>query len=233
MNSLRSLTLAAIFFAPVLVWADDAPAPAEKPSEKQTEKSADKPARKLKGEFKGHPIAPPPEADPAAGKETPKPPARSPSKTTPSARDSSKPLMIDNRLVEGPQSAKRGKEPASPEPAQSSTPPAPAAVVPITPVDLNGNGEGYWRERAKQAREHLTAAQQTLEAAQLEEKREENDFYAWDDGQYRDNVIKPAWDKSKEQTLKAQDDLTAAQKAVDNLEDDARRAGAYPGWIRE
>jgi len=91
----------------------------------------------------------------------------------------------------------------------------------------------YWHAKAMQLRDRLVQAQQTLEAAQLEEKREENDFYAWDDGQYRDNVIKPAWDKNKEETARAQDELTAAKKAVDEFEDDARKAGAYPGWIRE
>ncbi len=122
---------------------------------------------------------------------------------------------------------------AAPSSAPSSAAPPPSAVTPAVPVDLNGNGEAYWRARAAQLREGLARAQQTLEAAQLEEKREENDFYAWDDGQYRDNVIKPAWDRSKEETVRAQEALVTAQKSVDELEDDARKAGAYPGWIRE
>jgi hypothetical protein len=124
-------------------------------------------------------------------------------------------------------------ESARPAAAAPSVAPPPAAVTAAVPVDLNGNGETYWRGRATQLREGLARARQTVEAAQLEEKREENDFYSWDDGQYRDNVIKPAWDRSKEETSRAQEALVAAQKSLDDLEDDARKAGAYPGWIRE
>jgi hypothetical protein len=61
----------------------------------------------------------------------------------------------------------------------------------------------------------------------------ENDFYAWDDGQYRDRVIKPAWDRSKSELADAKNELVEAEKDLADLPEKARQAGAMPGWIRE
>ena len=65
-------------------------------------------------------------------------------------------------------------------------------------------------------------------------KKLENDFYAWDDGQYRDRVIKPAWDRTpRASSTDAKHELAAAEKDLADLPERARRAGALPGWIRE
>ncbi len=69
-----------------------------------------------------------------------------------------------------------------------------------------------------------------LEAAT---RKLENDFYAWDDGQYRDRVIKPAWDHAKSELTDAKNELVAAEKDLADLPEKARQAGAMPGWIRE
>ncbi|MGH9443070.1 MAG: hypothetical protein ACRD16_12440 [Thermoanaerobaculia bacterium] len=194
-------------------------------SGKTSKKADEKPVRKLKGEFKGHPIAAPPDAEAERKIDEPKTTTKKPPPT----------LVIDNAMIqkEPGHATAKAAEPRSSPPPIAASPPPPAAVTFGAPVDLNGNGEKFWREKAKGIRDRLAQAQQNLESAQLEEKREENDFYAWDDGQYRDNVIKPAWDHSKEETARAQEELAAAQKASDELEDDARKAGAFPGWLRE
>ncbi len=207
-------------------------------SEKTPETRTEKPARRLKGEFKGHPIATPPETESEQKPEPPKTAAKKASADKKAAGKSKeggseKPLVLDNAMVAGDSRHAGGKGEAPRPASDSSGAPPPAPVTAAAPVDLNGNGEAYWRARAAQLREALARARQTLETAELEEKREENDFYAWDDGQYRDNVIKPAWDRSKEETARAREALAAAQKSLDDLEDDARKAGAYPGWIRE
>jgi hypothetical protein len=61
----------------------------------------------------------------------------------------------------------------------------------------------------------------------------EADFYSWDDGAYRDGVIKPAWDKAREDLATARRELPLAERTLDDLPDRARRAGALPGWLRE
>ena len=65
------------------------------------------------------------------------------------------------------------------------------------------------------------------------DRKLENDFYAWDDGQYRDRVIKPAWDHAKSELTDAKNELVAAEKDLADLPEKARQAGAMPGWIRE
>ncbi|MCE7957802.1 MAG: hypothetical protein DYH06_07660, partial [Acidobacteria bacterium ACB2] len=60
----------------------------------------------------------------------------------------------------------------------------------------------------------------------------ENDFYAWSDGNYRDQVIKPAWDKAREDLKKARAEVDAAKATEDGLAEEARKAGAPPGWVR-
>jgi len=174
---------------------------------------------RLGGGFKGQPVAGAKGATPA--------PARSAAPTKPGTPR----IVIDNSMV------KKNSPPSGAKPASSAAAPAPAAPPPpvATPkiVDLQGHDEGYWRARAAALRSASQKAEEALAAAQAEEKRQENDFYAWDDGQYRDNVIKPAWDRARDATVKAQQDLDTARKELEALEDDARKAGAYPGWIRE
>jgi hypothetical protein len=139
--------------------------------------------------------------------------------------------VIDNSMVKKSAPPGGGK-PAPPAASSAPAAPPPPVTMPKT-VDLQGHDEGYWRARAAALRTAAQKAEESLAAAQAEEKRQENDFYAWDDGQYRDNVIKPAWDRARDATVKAQRDLDTARKELEDLEDDARKAGAYPGWIRE
>ena len=74
-----------------------------------------------------------------------------------------------------------------------------------------------------------------IEIAQLESdsKQLETDFYRWDDGQYRDRVIKPAWDKKREELETRRRQLVDAEADLADLPEKARKAGALPGWIRE
>jgi hypothetical protein len=120
-------------------------------------------------------------------------------------------------------------------PAGKGTPGAAAAPAP-TPTaaaDSEAPQEAYWRETAQRARERVVQDRDAVAALEAETRKLENDFYAWDDGMYRDNVIKPAWDKKREELETARRDLAEAEKDLADLPDKARKAGALPGWIRE
>jgi hypothetical protein len=93
--------------------------------------------------------------------------------------------------------------------------------------------EAEWRERAHTARTRVDSDKQRVTQLEAEAKKLENDFYSWDDGSYRDGVIKPAWDKKKEELETARKDLAAAEADLAELPEKARRAGALPGWLRE
>jgi hypothetical protein len=121
---------------------------------------------------------------------------------------------------------------ATPVPAAASVP-VPIESTPVPAPAASGAEEAKWRDAAHAARrrvEELTAQLASLEG---EAKQLENDFYRWDDGQYRDRVIKPAWDKKREELETTRKELTSAEADLADLPEKARRAGALPGWLRE
>ena len=46
-------------------------------------------------------------------------------------------------------------------------------------------------------------------------------------------MIKPAWDKKREELETTRKELTSAEADLADLPEKARRAGALPGWLRE
>ncbi len=117
--------------------------------------------------------------------------------------------------------------PRTPQPT-----PRPSELAVLTPAAAGG-GEAEWRERAHAARKRVEDSKARVAQLEAESRKLENDFYAWDDGQYRDGVIKPAWDKKREELETARRDLADAEKELADLPERARKAGALPGWIRE
>jgi hypothetical protein len=133
--------------------------------------------------------------------------------------------------------------------AASSPPKAPAptpAAAPAASVAAAGGngdaadapaaeagGEAEWREIARRDRKRVDDAKARVAELTATSKKLENDFYAWDDGQYRDRVIKPSWDRAKADLDQARIELENAEKELADLPERARKAGALPGWIRE
>ena len=114
---------------------------------------------------------------------------------------------------------------------------AAAAAPPETPTaaapDAESTQEAHWKETARHARERVAQDRERVTQLEAETRKLENDFYSWDDGLYRDNVIKPAWDKKREELDTAKLELEAAEKDLEDLPEKARKGGALPGWIRE
>jgi len=107
--------------------------------------------------------------------------------------------------------------------------PAPAPELEATPAA----GEAEWKERARKARQRVEDGKARVYQLEGEAAGLEKDFYRWDDGQYRDGVIKPAWDRKRAELEAARKDLVEAEKDLADLPEQARKAGALPGWIRE
>ena len=156
------------------------------------------------------------------------------------AKESRPPVEISNKtLVTDPNRGKLTTSRATPRPAAVPTRPsaAPASAEP-TPgaapaADAENAEETRWKETARRARQRVADARAEVARLEGEAKKLENDFYAWDDGLYRDNVIKPAWDKKREELDTARGELAAAEQDLADLPERARKAGALPGWIRE
>ena len=115
----------------------------------------------------------------------------------------------------------------------SRTPTAGAGSVSEAETAPAPAGEEYWRNEARLARERVAQLKETIARLEADSRKMEADFYSWDDGAYRDGVIKPAWDKAREDLATARQELPLAERALNELPDRARKAGAQPGWLRE
>jgi hypothetical protein len=112
----------------------------------------------------------------------------------------------------------------------------PAPLVPVEQPgfrDQKGRSEQEWKNLLAGNRAETEKAEAAVKRLDLEVKRLENDFYAWSDGNYRDRVIRPNWDKAREDLKKARTDLDAALGRRADLEEEARKSGTPPGWLRE
>lgn len=118
--------------------------------------------------------------------------------------------------------------------APRSSAPAPANVPALSEIrDATGRTESDWRQAAAAARKRAVFSEAEAKRLEDETKRLENEFYAWSDGNYRDRVLKPAWDQAKDELKKARIEVDQSQLALTDLEEEARKAGAAPGWLRE
>ncbi len=97
----------------------------------------------------------------------------------------------------------------------------------------SGRTEADWQKRATIARERIERADAGPRLPLRENaKRLENDFYAWSDGNYRERVIRPAWDQAKEKLRLLEIEADAARAGLADLEEEARKSGTPPGWLR-
>ena len=112
----------------------------------------------------------------------------------------------------------------------------PGPATPVEPAgarDQKGRTEAEWRTLLAGNRTAIERAEADVKRLDLETKRLENDFYAWSDGNYRDRVIRPSWDKAREDLKKARTDLDSAHTRRTDLEEEARKSGTPPGWLRD
>ena len=152
-------------------------------------------------------------------------------------------VSITNKtLITDPEKGRISTLEASPgrrTPAAEPTPPRTALAEGSEPTESASGGpappkaEAQWRASARNARTRVEDLKKHIEDFQREEAKLQTDFYAWDDGQYRDGVIKPAWDKKREELEAARKELAVAEKELAELPEKARKAGALPGWLRE
>jgi hypothetical protein len=98
------------------------------------------------------------------------------------------------------------------------------------PVDLQGRPESYWRKAMADARQKVKDLTNESNVIILKIADLQNQFYKMDDGFRRETIqqdLKKAYseqDQNKEKLDKAKADLQ-------DLENEARKSGALPGWI--
>lgn len=117
-------------------------------------------------------------------------------------------------------------------PAGLSPVPAPdAAAKEAGPEPEPRTGERYWRSRITDARERLDRAQLFAEALQSRINALTTDFVNRDDPAQR-AVIGQERQRAVDELGRVQKEIEEFAKAIASIEEEARRAGVPPGWLR-
>ena len=129
--------------------------------------------------------------------------------------------------------------PASAEPPQSPEPGAQADTAP--PADPKttsqetaaapSKNEAYWRDRITQARTDVDRTRTYLDALQSRINALTTDFVNRDDPAQR-TVIESDRRKALSELNRLESEFDKQVKAIDDIQEEARRAGVPPGWLR-
>ncbi len=101
---------------------------------------------------------------------------------------------------------------------------------PDEPVDFQGRPESYWRKTMAEARQKVRDLENEANVLSLKQNDLQMQFYREDDGFKREGIQREIQktlyeqDRNKENLAKAKDMLA-------DLEKEARKSGALPGWI--
>lgn len=149
-------------------------------------------------------------------------------------------VITDKNL---PESARRPASTAAPadgnQPAHAGEQKPAAAggaasggAAPATPAAPAGDqGEALWRGKITQAREALRRNEVFLQALQTRVNALATDYYGRDDP-YQKMKLAGERDQSIQEMEKVKADIEASKKQVADIEEEARRAGVPPGWLR-
>ena len=121
--------------------------------------------------------------------------------------------------------------PAAAAPTASGTAkPADAQTSQPTPTDEKKT-EAYWRQRLQAERDGLSRAQIFAEALQSRINALTTDFAARSDPAQRD-VIGTDRQKALAELDRVKKEIQDHQKAITDIQEEARRAGVPAGWVR-
>ncbi|HEY6554674.1 MAG TPA: hypothetical protein VI669_15055, partial [Vicinamibacteria bacterium] len=113
-------------------------------------------------------------------------------------------------------------EPPSPEP-----PPSESGAAPSSGPTVAGRNEAAWRERIVEARSRIEAARKDYEYWSGYTMVVGDIFV-----DEQDRPVITSIEQLQGKTAAAKKAVEAAEKALVNLEEEARKAGVPPGWLR-
>jgi hypothetical protein len=229
------LAIAALVLGAAVLVADEKPTPTAKPG---TTATPAKTTRKLGGGSFGQPPATTPTPGAGGGGSLADIARKAQEAEAAAAGKPARKIVITNESLRRTEPPSAGGSVSITGSANSKpvvrVPPAPTPTMGPPPEyrDASGRTEAQWRDRAAAVRERIEQAEAELAVAQEESRRLENDFYAWSDGNYRERVIRPAWDQARERVKLLEDEVVKAREELDNLSEEARKSGTPPGWLR-
>jgi hypothetical protein len=98
------------------------------------------------------------------------------------------------------------------------------------PVDFEGRTETYWRQTMAEARQKVKDLEDEATAIELRLNSLQNRFYREDDGFKREGVQQDM-QKGYYERDKNKEDLAKAKDMLQDLEKEAKKSGALPGWL--
>lgn len=98
------------------------------------------------------------------------------------------------------------------------------------PTDLSGRGEAHWRALAGRARDRLEEAEERLASASA--RREAVDRAGPGVGGYGVETWARQVLRLRDAEAEARREIERARAAIEDLREEARKAGAWPGWLR-
>lgn len=149
------------------------------------------------------------------------------------------PLGNRVRLSKTGEEAQRVLEGARPAPTRTSGPgqtppsgttPAPTETPQGEPVDRLGRGEDYWRQRAAGLRSALEEAERELAQAEADLEAAEKAYFGPSDGERTTFVVRLI--EARDRAARARREHGQSSVRWQAFEEEARKAGAFPGWLR-
>ena len=128
--------------------------------------------------------------------------------------------------TEGGAAAAAGDQPAAAG-AEGQKPAAPAAPA----GESSQKDENYWRGRITMARESLRRSEVFAEALQSRINALTTDFVNRDNPIQRQQIGEDR-QKALDELARVKSDIEAFRKAIADIEEEARKAGVPPGWLR-
>ncbi len=134
-----------------------------------------------------------------------------------------------------PDISKGGEAPPSPTRDAASTNTTPTNTSPAAPegatAPARGGDQAYWQGRIKTAREQLQRSQIFADSLQSRINALRTDFVNRDDPAQKAK-IKTDLDTALAELERVKKEIDEQTKAISGIEDEARRAGVPPGWLR-
>jgi len=134
-----------------------------------------------------------------------------------------------------PESARKPKgAPAEGAPAGAPAAQAPAADQKAQPAAADSGSqkdEKYWRSRMTQAQESLRRNEAFLEALQSRVNGLTTDFVNRDDPYQRQKIGEDR-QKALNEMERVKAEIELGKKQLDDIQEEARKAGVPPGWLR-
>jgi hypothetical protein len=117
------------------------------------------------------------------------------------------------------------------KPAEKTEPPQAGKKDSDEPADFQGRPESYWRTTMSEARQKVKDLENEANALTLKVASLRNQFYSEDNGFKRETIQRDLQKAFYEQDLN-KENLAKAKDMLQDLEKEARKSGALPGWIQ-